>query len=124
MYLDQHVLILHLLAVLVNLLDDAGLKHRCSLEGHVPIKLGTHTLSSWTDSSVVEGRLSDAGGLRFESQTGRVTGKPTPKPLDAQARGRGAKSCPTQAQEVFRKISRKLHLHVRGCKGFLETVIY
>ena len=30
-----------------------------------------------TDSSVAKDRLSDAGGPRFESQTGRVTGEPT-----------------------------------------------
>jgi len=35
-----------------------------------------------TDSSVVKDRLSDAGGPRFESHAGRVTGNPTPKPLE------------------------------------------
>ena len=31
-----------------------------------------------TDSSVAKDRLSDAGGPRFESQTGQITGKPSP----------------------------------------------
>ena len=29
-------------------------------------------------AQLAKGRLSDAGGLRFESQAGRVTGKSTP----------------------------------------------
>jgi len=33
-------------------------------------------------SSVVQGPISDAGGPRFESDVGRLTGKPTPKPLE------------------------------------------
>ena len=33
---------------------------------------------SCTDSLVVKDPISDAGGPRFESHTGRVTGKPTP----------------------------------------------
>ena len=35
-------------------------------------------MESCTDSSVAKDRLSDAGGPRFESQTGRVTDKSTP----------------------------------------------
>ena len=34
--------------------------------------------SSCTNSSVAKDRLSDAGGPRFDSQTGPVTGKPIP----------------------------------------------
>ena len=37
---------------------------------------------SCTDSPVVKDPISDAGGPRFESQAGLVTGKPTPKPLE------------------------------------------
>jgi len=37
---------------------------------------------SCTDSSVIKDPISDAGGPRFESHAGRVTGKPTPKPLE------------------------------------------
>jgi len=37
---------------------------------------------SCTDSPVVRDPISDAGGPRFESHAGRVTGKPTPKPLE------------------------------------------
>ena len=33
---------------------------------------------SCTDSLVVKDPISDAGGPRFESHAGRVTGKPTP----------------------------------------------
>ena len=32
----------------------------------------------YTHIFVVKGRLSDAGGLRFEPQAGQVTGKSTP----------------------------------------------
>ena len=50
----------------------------------------TNTLKNWsarscTDSPVVRDPTSDAGGPRFESQTGRVTGKATPKPLEGWA---------------------------------------
>ena len=37
---------------------------------------------SCTDSLVVKDRISDAGGPRFDSHAERVTGKPTPKPLE------------------------------------------
>ena len=39
-------------------------------------------IGSCTDSPGVKDPTSDAGGPRFESQTGRVTGEPTPKPLE------------------------------------------
>ena len=35
-------------------------------------------IGSCTDSLVVKDPISDAGGPRFESHAGRVTGKPTP----------------------------------------------
>ena len=38
----------------------------------------THTHTSCTDGLVVKDPISDAGGPRFESHAGRVTGKPTP----------------------------------------------
>ena len=37
-----------------------------------------YDFQSCTDSSVVRDPISDAGGPRFESHAGRVTGKPTP----------------------------------------------
>ena len=41
-----------------------------------------HIRSSCTDSPVGKGLASHAGGPRFKSQAGRVTGKPNPKPLE------------------------------------------
>ena len=41
-----------------------------------------HVDFSCADSPVVRDPLSDAGGPRFKSQTGWVTGKPTSKPLE------------------------------------------
>ena len=39
---------------------------------------GRQPHASCADSSVVKDPISDAGGPRFESHAGRVTGKPTP----------------------------------------------
>ena len=56
--------------------------HAAKIHPRAPIVKIVTRPHSCTDSSVVKDPISDAGGPRFESQAGRVTGKPTPKPLE------------------------------------------